>query len=97
MVKRHYGVANDRYKLMHFYYDIDEWEMYDLETDPQEMKNIYNDPAYADVQKMLHEKLAELRTKYGDSVENDKKFIGLTLDAIEKQAQAAAARQAKKK
>jgi len=96
-VKRHYGVATDRYKLMHFYYDIDEWEMYDLETDPQEMKNIYNDPAYVDVQKMLHEKLAELRTKYGDSDENDKKFIGLTLDAMEKQAKAAAARQAKKK
>jgi arylsulfatase A-like enzyme len=34
MVKRHYGVATNRYKLMHFYYDIDEWEMYDLETDP---------------------------------------------------------------
>ncbi|MFT4856987.1 MAG: arylsulfatase A-like enzyme, partial [Planctomycetota bacterium] len=32
MVKRHYGVATDRYKLMHFYYDIDEWEMYDLKT-----------------------------------------------------------------
>jgi arylsulfatase A-like enzyme len=56
MVKRHYGVATERYKLMHFYYDIDEWEMYDLEPDPSEMKNIYNDPAYADVQKTLHEK-----------------------------------------
>ncbi|MCE1200051.1 MAG: sulfatase, partial [Marinilabiliales bacterium] len=31
MVKRHYGVATQRYKLMHFYYDIDEWELYDLE------------------------------------------------------------------
>lgn len=55
MVKRHYGVATERYKLDPFY-DIDEWEMYDLETDPSEMKNIYNDSAYADVQKMLHEK-----------------------------------------
>ena len=95
-VKRHYGVATDRYKLMHFYYDIDEWEMYDLQTDPQEMKNIYNDPAYADVQKMLHERLAELRTKYGDSDENDQKFLKLYLERMEKQAQAAAARQAKK-
>jgi len=96
MVKRHYGVATDRYKLMHFYYDIDEWEMYDLETDPSEMKNIYNDPAYADVQKMMHERLTELRTKYGDSDENDQKFIQMYLDKMEQQAQAAAARQAKK-
>jgi len=35
MVKRHYGVRTDRYKLIHFYYDIDEWEMYDLEKDAQ--------------------------------------------------------------
>jgi arylsulfatase A-like enzyme len=96
MVKRHYGVATDRYKLMHFYYDIDEWEMYDLETDPSEMKNIYNDPAYADVQKMMHERLTELRTKYGDSDENDQKFIQMYLDKIEQQAKAAATRQAKK-
>ena len=46
---RHYGITTDKYKLIHFYYDIDEWELYDLEKDPQEMKNIYGDPAYADV------------------------------------------------
>ena len=97
MVKRHYGVATDRYKLMHFYYDIDEWEMYDLETDPSEMKNIYNDPAYADVQKMMHQRLAELRTQYGDSDENNQKFLKIYLDEQEKQAQARAARQVNKK
>ena len=75
MVKRHYGVATKRYKLMHFYYDIDEWEMYDLETDPMEMKNIYNDPAYADVQEMLHKRLEELREYYGDSDELNDKFL----------------------
>jgi arylsulfatase A-like enzyme len=68
-VKRHYGVATDRYKLMHFYYDIDEWEMYDLKTDTMEMKNIYDDPAYVDVRKMLHQRLEELREFYGDSDE----------------------------
>jgi len=96
MVKRHYGVATERYKLMHFYYDIDEWEMYDLQTDPSEMKNIYNDPAYADVQKILHEKLGELRAKYGDSDENDQKFLKLYLKEMDARAQAAAARKAKK-
>ena len=80
MVKRHYGVATDRYKLMHFYYDIDEWEMYDLETDPMEMQNIYDDPAYADVRKMLHERLEELREYYGDSDELNDHFLKAYLD-----------------
>ena len=75
MVKRHYGVATDRYKLMHFYYDNDEWEMYDLQEDPMEMKNIYDDPDYAKVREDLHKKLEELRKKYGDSDELNNKFI----------------------
>ncbi|MBN2772893.1 MAG: sulfatase, partial [Prolixibacteraceae bacterium] len=80
MVKRHYGIATERYKLMHFYYDIDEWEMYDLQTDPSEMKNIYNDPAYADVREKLHQKLKELREYYGDNDENDKKYLEAYLE-----------------
>jgi len=81
MVKRHYGIATERYKLMHFYYDIDEWEMYDLEKDPSEMKNVYNDPAYSEVQEKLHRELEELRAKYGDSNELDQKFIQKTLES----------------
>ncbi len=75
MVKRHYGVRTDRYKLIHFYYDVDEWEMYDLEKDPHEMKSIYDDPAYADVRKDLLKRLTELRKQYGDSDELDQAFI----------------------
>ena len=75
MVKRHYGVATERYKLMHFYYDIDEWEMYDLETDPMEMRNVYDDPAYGGVQEMMHGKLDSLREYYGDSDELNDKFL----------------------
>jgi arylsulfatase A-like enzyme len=75
MVKRHYGVATDRYKLMHFYYDIDEWELYDLETDPMEMRNVYEDPDYAAVRETLHRRLEELREYYGDSDELNQKFI----------------------
>lgn len=74
-VKRHYGLATERYKLIHFYYDVDEWEMYDLQKDPHEMKSVYNDPAYAKVQKELHARLTELRKKYCDSDELDQKFI----------------------
>ena len=67
MVKRHYGIRTDRYKLIHFYFDIDEWELYDLKKDPKEMNNLYNDPKLKSVQKSLHKKLNELRKYYGDS------------------------------
>jgi arylsulfatase A-like enzyme len=68
-VKRHYGVRTDRYKLIHFYHDVDEWEMYDLKLDPQEMNSIYDKPEFAEVQDMLQKRLAELRLQYGDSDE----------------------------
>ncbi len=74
-VKRHYGIATDRYKLMHFYYDIDEWELYDLVADPHEMQNFYNDPGYASVQEELHVRLDELREKYGESAEDSFRLI----------------------
>lgn len=64
MVKRHYGVRNDRYKLMHFYDDIDQWEMYDLQQDPQEIHNLYDDPAYADIREDLHRSLKALQEQY---------------------------------
>jgi len=66
-VKRHYGVRTKRYKLIHFYYDIDEWELYDLLKDPNEMKNVYNDPAYADVVERLKKELKRLRRMYKDT------------------------------
>jgi arylsulfatase A-like enzyme len=80
MVKRHYGVATERYKLMHFYYDIDEWEMYDLEKDPQEMNNVYDDPDYAEVREELHQKLEDLRKEYGDSDEMNQKYLNAYLE-----------------
>ncbi len=66
-VKRHYGIRTDRYKLIHFYYDIDHWELYDLEKDPTEMLNVYNDEAYTKIRAQMHKKLDEVRLKYGDS------------------------------
>jgi len=74
-VKRHYGVATDRYKLIHFYYDVDEWELYDLQEDPQEMNNVYDDPVYADIRTQLHQRLTELRVQYQDSRELDQQFM----------------------
>ena len=66
-VKRHYGIRTKRYKLIHFYHDIDEWELYDLEKDPKELNNIYDNPAYADIVKELKAKLKRLREKYKDT------------------------------
>ncbi|HUS87308.1 MAG TPA: sulfatase [Bacteroidales bacterium] len=66
MVKRHYGVMTERYKLIHFYDDIDEWELYDMAEDPSEMNSVYDDPAYADVREELKARLKELREFYKD-------------------------------
>ena len=63
MVKRHYGVRTDRYKLIHFYNDIDSWELYDLQTDPMEMHNVYDDPSYAKIRKRLHAQLEQLQSE----------------------------------
>ena len=67
MVKRHYGVRTKRYKLIHYYYDIDAWELYDLQQDPHELNNIYDNPKYASVVKELKEELQKLREKYKDT------------------------------
>lgn len=70
-VKRHYGVSTDKYKLIHFYYDIDEWELYDLENDRHEMNNLYADPRYADIIKQLKEELYRLQVQYDDPIRNE--------------------------
>jgi arylsulfatase A-like enzyme len=74
-VPRHYGITTDRYKLMHLYYDIDEWELFDLENDPHEMLNVYMDPAYQTVRDSLHTELQKLREQYGDSSELAQQYI----------------------
>ena len=74
-VQPHYGIRNQRYKLIHFYYDVDEWELYDRKNDPNEMNNVYNDPDYIEVVNKLTQDLKEMRIKYKDSKELDKSFI----------------------
>ncbi len=62
-VRRQYGVRTARYKLIH-YYDVNEWEMFDLERDPKEMKSVYADASYSGQRKQLESKLQSLRTQY---------------------------------
>ncbi len=68
MVKRHNGVRTDRYKLIHFYNDIDVWELYDLSNDPSEMNNLYGKPGTEKITKELKAKLTELQKMYGEEV-----------------------------
>lgn len=68
MVKRHYGVRTERYKLIHFYNDIDSWELYDLKEDPQEMHNLYHKAEYAPVIKELKAELWRLQEQYNNPV-----------------------------
>ena len=68
MVKRHYGVRTDRYKLIHFYNDINEWELYDLQQDPQELNNIYGKEGYDEITKELRAELLRLQEEYKDPV-----------------------------
>jgi arylsulfatase A-like enzyme len=67
-VRRHEGVATQRYKLIRFYGpDVpngEEWELYDLERDPREMKNEYNSPEYKAVVQTMKEKLTALIKEY---------------------------------
>ncbi|MHC4786476.1 MAG: sulfatase family protein [Planctomycetota bacterium] len=62
-VRRHYGVRDQRYKLIHFY-NLDEWELYDLQEDPLEVRNCYADPGYAGVVERMQEELQRLRALY---------------------------------
>jgi arylsulfatase A-like enzyme len=79
-VPAHFGVRSDRYKLI-FFYGIREdgsgvrtppgWELYDLENDPREVNNIYDDPANATVVADLKRELLRLREEFN---ETDRKY-----------------------
>ena len=66
-VKRHYGVSTaDGWKLIHFYRDINEWELYNLNKDPQELDNLYGKPGTQKVTRRLMKELVRLQKQYDD-------------------------------
>ncbi|MCC6494257.1 MAG: sulfatase [Pirellulales bacterium] len=58
----HYGVTDGRYKLIH-YYQLDQWELFDLTSDPQELQSVYGHPDYAGPRQRLQDELSRLRSE----------------------------------
>ena len=63
--RAHYGVRTEKHKLIYFH-KKDQWECYDLEKDPDEMQNIYDDPTVAPIVATLKTRLQELKKELGD-------------------------------
>lgn len=80
MVNRHYAIITQDYKLIHYYYVEDQWELIDRKKDPLELKNVYDDPAYAEIRADLHKRLDELRVKYKDNTELSMGFVEKYMD-----------------
>ncbi|MFB9055838.1 sulfatase [Mariniflexile ostreae] len=81
MVKKMYGVRTKRYKLIHVYDDVDEWELYDLERDPFETNNVVHDAIYNEIAYLLRRRLGELQQEYGVT---DKEFDHASPESIER-------------
>jgi hypothetical protein len=63
MVRRHYGVRTKRYTLINFY-NLGEWELYDLVTDPHQMQSVFNHQAYLGIARQLQDEVARLQEQY---------------------------------
>jgi len=77
MVKKHEGVYDGRYKLIHFYDDIDHWELIDLQADPNELTNVYTEQKYAGEINRLRGELEQHKEdlKIPTVVVNDKSYL----------------------
>ncbi len=75
----HYGYRTDRHKLIYYYNDglglpftgpfsyPPDWELYDLVADPDEVNNVYHDPAYARVREELKAAMWREQSRLGDA------------------------------
>ena len=68
-VRPHYGVITDQFKLVHYYKpDVNDWELLDRKADPLEVKDFYNDPAYADKVKELKAEIIRLQAEVKETM-----------------------------
>lgn len=65
-VPKHRGVRTGRYKFIHYYEAPEEFELYDLQEDPGELRNLHGEPRYASLARDLRRRLEELRQATGD-------------------------------
>lgn len=65
-VSPHFGVRNDRYKLIRFYKRVDAWELFDLKEDPREMHNLYGKQGYDDITAAMKSLLLSQIGKFED-------------------------------
>ena len=65
LVARHFGIRTQRFKLI-CYYDLDQWELFDLKSDPEEMNNVYESRQMRDVRDRLTKRLRQLREEFAD-------------------------------
>ena len=81
-VQPHYGIRTARYKLIHYYYDMNEWELFDLEKDPNETTNLYDNPENKNLIGKLKIRLEELKkeNKMDISMEELKKMTDIRID-----------------
>jgi arylsulfatase A-like enzyme len=78
-VPAHYGIRTRKWKLIYYYGkplgmkganppDTEpDWELFDMENDPREMRNLYHDPKYAGIVKQLKAEMEKLQKEVGDS------------------------------
>ena len=64
-VLQHLGIRGERYKLIYFY-TVNEWELYDLKTDPDEQKNLVNSASHQHIVRQMKEELLRSRDQYDD-------------------------------
>lgn len=69
-VCRHYGIRTERYSLIHFYNDINTWELYDIKKDPESMHNLYGKPGTEKLTRKLKKQLLDLQKMYDDPIRN---------------------------
>jgi arylsulfatase A-like enzyme len=64
-VLEHLGVRGERYKLIYFY-TVNEWQLFDLKTDPMEQKNLILSKEYQSILAQMKKELQRLRDVYDD-------------------------------
>ena len=65
--RKNRGVRTARWKLIHFWEQPEEWELYDLQADPDETRNLIKERKHARIVRELKAKMAELRRETGDA------------------------------